>query len=470
MSLRARVIASIAAVLLASIWLGALFAGYQTHRALGDELSAGLFGARQTVRSALEDLPRSDHPARDLKQLVSDFDGDRHVTATLIDGEGRPAAASIPPERPLAAPSWFKAWVGARVAPVLVPIPPSASGPTSGYRAVELRPNADLDVGAAWREFSGVGAILITAVLLGLVAVSLVIKAALRPLEVLSGEFVHVGAGDYRGRVAAGGPAELRGLQRGFNAMVAQLAVMAERNRLLGDQLITLQEEERAEVARDLHDEIGAHLFALNMDARMIAEAGEHDPAIVDLARSVQTSVGHMQRHVRDLLGRLRPMQVIELGLETALRDLIRDWSARRPEIAFHLAMHPAGGPAADQHAEVIYRVVQEALSNAVRHGQATEIMIEVRAQDEEIQVMIDDDGRAAEPAPASKGFGLIGMRERVAGCGGRLTFGPHRGGAQRERPGLERPGWDRAGWRVHARLPYTPSAADARRSPEAAA
>jgi two-component system, NarL family, sensor histidine kinase UhpB len=453
MSLRARVIASMAAVLLTSIWLGALFAGYQARRSLHEELAAGLTGARQTVVSAFEDLPRSDHPDRDLKQLIAAFDGDRHVTAVLIDRTGRSVASSRTPERPAPAPGWFKAWLGAPPAAVELPVP----RPVAGYRAIELRPVADLDIGAAWREFSGVVLILVLAIVLGLIAVSLVIKAALRPLEALSGEFVHVGAGDYRSRVAADGPAELQGLQRGFNAMVAQLAAMAERNRLLGDQLTTLQEEERVEIARDLHDEIGAHLFAVNMDAKMIAKTGEHDPAIVELAGSVQTAVGHMQRHVRDLLLRLRPTRVIELGLETALRDLIRHWSARRPEIAFQLRMDAGGEPRSDQVAEVIYRVVQEAVSNAVRHSEPTRIEVDVRPEDDDVRVEIDDDGRPLA-SDAAAGLGLIGMRERVAGCGGRLTFGPRKPGP---------------GWQVAAQLPRalpTPRAASRHdRVPEAA-
>ena len=435
MSLRARVIAAIAAVLLISVWLGALFAGYEARRSLQDELSAGLAGARQTVSGAFEDLPRSNHQDRDLHQLVAAFDGDRHVSAALIDAEGQVVARSVIALRRAVAPGWFKAWLGPAPAPVDIATPPSVHG----YRAIRLQPTADPDVGTTLREFAGVVLILLGAVALSLLAVALVIKTALRPLEALSGEVVHVGAGDYQSRVAAHGPAELRGLQRGFNAMVAQLAAMAERNRALGDQLATLQEEERAEVARDLHDEIGAHLFAVNMDAKMIAKAGERDPAIVELAGSVQTAVGHMQRHVRDLLMQLRPTRIIELGLETALRDLVRHWSARRPEIGFHLHMEGAAEPGSDQTAEVIYRVAQEALSNAVRHGHPTNLNIEVQGEDREITVVITDDGRAHGAASGDGGFGLIGMRERVAGCGGHLSFGPRR---------------DSPGWRVSARLP----------------
>jgi len=193
------------------------------------------------------------------------------------------------------------------------------------------------------------------------------------------------------------------------------------------------------------------------MDAKMIAKTGEHDPAIVELAGSVQTAVGHMQRHVRDLLLRLRPTRVIELGLETALRDLIRHWSARRPEIAFQLRMDAGGEPRSDQVAEVIYRVVQEAVSNAVRHSEPTRIEVDVRPEDDDVRVEIDDDGRPLA-SDAAAGLGLIGMRERVAGCGGRLTFGPRKPGP---------------GWQVAAQLPRalpTPRAASRHdRVPEAA-
>ena len=119
MSLRARVVTLIAAVLAVSMAMGVAAAGYQARQALSAELSAGLGGARQTVASAFEDLPHSDHPGRDLRQLVATFDGNRHVRATLLDAEGR-AGAGLPHLRRPAAGR-----------PALVR-PPAGRGPAAG--------------------------------------------------------------------------------------------------------------------------------------------------------------------------------------------------------------------------------------------------------------------------------------------------------------------------------------------------
>jgi two-component system sensor histidine kinase UhpB len=424
MSLRARVVSLIAAVLLIAMTLGVGVAGYQARHALADELDAGLGGARQTVASAFEDLPKSDHPARDLRQLVATFDGNRHVRASLIGPDGKVALASNAQAVGDPAPPWFGRLLGSSPPPQQIAVPRA----DAGFREIRLTPTAQIDVAAAWREFVGIAAVLSGSAALGLVLVYLVISAAFRPLRALAGQFERVGAGDYSGRVAEAGPTELLGLQRGFNRMAAELAATTERNRLLGDQLLTIQEEERADIARDLHDDIGPHLFAVNMDAEMIAQLGDlgrHD-AVPEHVRAIQAAVAHMQRQVRDLLSRLRPARMTELGLNAAIRDLVRFWSQRRPDIAFHLSLLQDEAELPEPAKDVVYRVVQEAANNAVRHGDPHAIRIALTLEPgRTLSVRIADDGVGRAAPQAVGGFGLVGMSERVASVGGTLTFGP---------------------------------------------
>ena len=426
MPLRLRVVILIGLVLFASMALGALVAGYQVRRALSAELAAGLSGARQTVASAFEDLPQSDHPARDLRQLVATFDGNRHVRATLVGPVGRTVWISRFDTPSASPPQWFSRLLRVTPAAMTLEVP----GASAGHARLVLTATPDLDVRAAWNEFLALMAVLVSTAAAGLLLVYLVIGAAFRPLTLLALQFKRIGAGDYSSRVDETGPPELLHLQRGFNHMAAELAATTARNRLLTDQLATLQEEERADIARDLHDEIGPHLFAVNLDAEMIAqlsESGRH-AAIPERAREIQSGVRHMQRQVRDLLGRLRPTQVTEFGLNAAIEDLVQFWATRRPDIAFDLALTQDEIPEAV--AEVVYRIVQEAANNAVRHGQPASIRIRVEREGEErLFVSVDDDGaRAGSPAPLASeggGLGLIGMRERVEAGGGSLIYGP---------------------------------------------
>jgi two-component system, NarL family, sensor histidine kinase UhpB len=429
MSLRARIIMLVAASLLLSVLLGGFVAGYEARRALSAELAAAMRGAELTVDSSLEDLPQSDHPARDLRQLVATFDGNRHVSARLIQNDGRPERVSQTEAVDQPAPAWFVRLLGPPPRPIQVDLPPAATG----YRAITLTPTAEIDVSVAWREFIEIVTVLMACAAIGLGLVFLVISAALRPLRTLAAQFARIGAGDYSGRVPERGPSELLGLQRGFNRMALELAATTERNRQLGDQLLTIQEEERADIARDLHDDIGPHLFAVNMDAQMIAQlsdAGRPD-AIREQVRSIQAAVRHMQRQVREVLERLRPAPITELGLNAAIQDLVAFWTVRRPEIAFNLVLLEDESRIAAATKDVVYRVVQEAANNAVRHGDPAAIWIALEISEADVlRVSVTDNGAGRGASASGTGLGLIGMRERVSALGGCLSFGPNAGGA----------------------------------------
>jgi two-component system sensor histidine kinase UhpB len=439
MPLRLRVILLIALVLLSSMTLGAVVAGVQARRVLNAELKAGLIGAQQTVASAYEDLPQSEHPARDLRQLVATFDGNRHVQASLIAPDGHVAVTSRTEEVGRAPPAWFARLLRLDSSAIALPVPATRAG--AGM--LVLSPTPALDVRAAWSEFLALVGGLVSMAAAGLLMVYLVIGAAFRPLTTLAQQFHQIGAGDYTGRVAENGAPELRHLQRGFNHMAAQLAASTARNDLLTEQLARLQEEERADIARDLHDEIGPHLFAVNLDAGMIAQL--HDSgayaAIPDRVRDIQGAVRHMQKQVRELLGRLRPTQVTEFGLNVAIDDLVRFWAGRQSAIGFDVALPQGDIPGA--MAEVAYRIVQESVNNAVRHGQPRRIAITITRDDREgLSVTVKDDGSpiadiADKARSPGSGLGLVGMRERVEAGGGTLSYGPDDGG----------------GWRVAARL-----------------
>jgi two-component system sensor histidine kinase UhpB len=271
----------------------------------------------------------------------------------------------------------------------------------------------------------------------------------LRPLKDLSDSFVLIGSGDYRARVRERGPPELSHLARGFNSMAGRLAAMETRNRALEEQLLTLQDEERADLARDLHDEIGPYLFAVNVDAAMVGQLAQ-DKRLAEIPErlsSIQAAVGHMQSHVRDILGRLRPTRAVELGLNAAIDDMVAFWRERHGDIAFDVRLLEDESLVDEAQKETIYRVVQESLNNAVRHGRPNRIEVAISpGVSGEVIARVSDNGAAkaksADPArPDQSGFGLIGMRERVAASGGSLSI-------DRGDPG--------GGWSVIAHLPLT--------------
>jgi two-component system sensor histidine kinase UhpB len=453
MSLRARVVLSIALVFLVGMGGGAGLAGWHARRSIDQELRAGLAGGEQTVRRALDGLARSDHPAADLTQLIATFDGDRHVRAMLLSDRGVVVAASAPFHAGGRAPAWFEQLMRADRPPIRIIVPAGLAG----LGAVVLQSAPASDVADVWLEFSDVAGSLAVVCVIGFALIYLTIGRALRPLKDMSDSFVLIGSGDYRARVRERGPPELAQLASGFNSMAGRLSTMETRNRTLEEQLLTLQDEERADLARDLHDEIGPYLFAVNVDAAMVSQLlrDERPEEVPDRLTSIQAAVGHMQSHVRDILGRLRPTRAVELGLNAAIGDMVAFWRARHREIAFDVRLLEDESLVDEARKETIYRVVQESVNNALRHGGPSRIDVAVSFDTEGgIIVRVSDNGTAkAEmdaPRADQSGFGLIGMRERVAASGGTLSI-------DRENPD---------GWTVMARLP---AAADASRQEAAA-
>ncbi len=441
MSLRIRVVCLIGVVLLLSMALGTFVAAVQTRAVLRAELGSGLSGAQQTVRSAYEDLPKSDHQGRDLHQLVATFDGNRHVQAALLNADGRSIQISRGAASFARSPPWFQRLLGSAPSAVALHVPEGVRG----YSAIVLSPTAAIDVGDAWAQFSGVAAVMVFSAAVGLSLVYFVIGAAFQPLVGLADGFERIGTGDFSGRLEEKGPPELLRLQQGFNRMAGQLAGTTDRNRQLTDQLLTIQDEERADIARDLHDEIGPHLFAVNMDAEMIIQlqdAGRHD-AVTGQVRAIQKGVAHMQRQVRELLGRLRPARVTEFGLNAAIEELAAFWASRRPDITFEIDLVAEEDLLTETLKEAAYRIVQEASNNAVRHAKPRSIQVRLEMQNgRDLAVTVFDDGAEGSNRPDGGGLGLVGMRERVSALGGSLLFGRTVGGV---------------GWRVVARLPMRP-------------
>ncbi|MFI4935798.1 MAG: histidine kinase [Caulobacterales bacterium] len=439
MSLRFRIVAAIALVLVLGSVLGLALAGWHARQWLREELTSAQASGELAVTRDFAGLAHADRPARELRDLIATFDGNRHLQALLVGPGGQVLAASRPAPA-TSPPAWFAAILREEIAPVRL------AAPTPGGLSVELRPIYADDMAAVWAEFVDLDLVLAISCLGGAALVFVVVGRALRPLQSVGEVLPRIGAGDYGAQAPEQGPPELVRLGRGVNEMAGRLAAMRAHNRALEEQILTLQDEERADIARDLHDEIGPQLFAANVDATMAAgliAAGRAEPALTQI-RSIQTAIAHMQRLVRDILGRLRPTRLVELGLSAAILDLTEFWRARRPEVRFetHLPTDEAG--ISESLQETVYRLAQESLSNAVRHGAPTLISVTVARTLAELRVEVINDGAPAG-AGGARGYGLTGMAERVAEAGGRLDAGPAASG----------------GWRVAAVMPLAADAAD---------
>ncbi len=187
----------------------------------------------------------------------------------------------------------------------------------------------------------------------------------------------------------------------------------------LADQRV---EEERRLIAHELHDEFGQSVTAIRSLALAIAaQGGSRDPATGEAARLISDEAARLYDAMHSLIPRLAPLSLDAVGLSATIENLVRDWQRRHPSIAIDVKQRlPADlGPNVTL---AIYRVVQEGLTNALRHARPTQVDISVEADAQRIRVSVADDGvgLAADWARPSH-YGLRGLADRVTQLGGTL-------------------------------------------------
>lgn len=190
-------------------------------------------------------------------------------------------------------------------------------------------------------------------------------------------------------------------------------------------QLATAQEDERRRVARELHDSVGQLLSVLILGIRAARDAGPIPPPALARLEEVQRIADELVRETHDLAVRLRPTALDDFGLAAALQNHLEEWSSRSGiEAHFHRAGldSPRFAPEIET---ALFRIVQEATTNILKHARARLVTVLVAKQDGHAVVVVEDDGVGFDPeaALASAGLGLLGMRERLASLGGELLL-----------------------------------------------
>ncbi len=214
-------------------------------------------------------------------------------------------------------------------------------------------------------------------------------------------------------------------------AAEAALALALEENRRLAQEHVRIQEAERKHLARELHDQLGQYLNAIKLDAVSIVEADALDAtAVRRAARAVIASVDHVYGAVSDMIRRLRPVGLDELGLAAAIEHCVDQWRVRLPRTTFALSVNGEFEDLPEPLALTAYRLVQEGLTNVYRHADAGQVDIRLAREPPAtlsspavVLLSIADDGRGMLPGQRTTGFGLSGMRERVEMAGGSLAL-----------------------------------------------
>jgi len=283
-----------------------------------------------------------------------------------------------------------------------------------------ITPDPSFELREIWDDTSGLLAIVSLFGLSVLLFVYWTVRATFKPVKQIIHGLNQIERGEYQSRLPGFGQVELSEISDKFNSMASTLEQSIRNNHRLTQQIIHLQEEERKKLARDLHDEIGQYLTAVHVDASALVAAKKLSSAR-ESAQAIAQITRQMMVTIQDILSRLRPRVLDELGLSLALAELIHHWRDRNRgimvvnQISNHLSQP-------DEALSVtVYRILQECLTNISKHAAATRVTIEVKETDNGLYLMVEDDGRGFDPQLQTRGYGLAGMQERVEGLMGRM-------------------------------------------------
>jgi signal transduction histidine kinase len=189
-------------------------------------------------------------------------------------------------------------------------------------------------------------------------------------------------------------------------------------------RLITVQEEERRRIARDIHDHVGQQLTALRINLASLASQAADHPAIAEQTERLQQLAEELDRSIDFLTWQLRPATLDHLGLAAALQDLVAGWS-QRFGVGVDFDCYGVDGLRLSSDAEThLYRITQEALHNIAKHAGASNVCVSLVRSDHQLALAIEDDGNGFEVEAVlarhtSRQLGLLSMRERARLLGG---------------------------------------------------
>src|SRR6202034_4279348 len=256
----------------------------------------------------------------------------------------------------------------------------------------------------------------------------------LHPLQTVIKGLQRMEQGDYEARLPILTGKEGRLMSLAFNrtaqavadSAAAQKVASEARQRLQENRELTKMiqshiEEERRSIARELHDELGQSITAIkSIGLSILQRPDRHDERVSEAARLIVDTAGHMYDAVHEMIPRLRPFALDSFGLGDALSDLASEWRTRHPGLELRLHIDAALPELDDAVTTCAYRIVQEALINALRHAAASRILVSVTAEAGELVVRIDDNGVGLSSGWEQPGhYGIRGMRERAAVLGG---------------------------------------------------
>jgi len=417
---------------LGGLWLS------NTRDSIHEEIEAGTRVCEQWLNVLTGEM-RSAPSASAGARLLADIRAVGRIRANaleVIDGAGQRVYLSPQPtyKAGRASPAWF-----ARITePVFAPRRISA-----GNLTLIITPDSSRSGLDAWDSLSAMTAWACALLATLFIAARWALNRALHPLDQIKAALEHTGEGRFDTRLPVYASRDLNRLSTAFNGMADRLNeavndnVRLDSERELARLLQARLEAERRGIARELHDELAQGITAVRALSGAIVQRTTDQPALHGHAQSIIAVTNQIQEGIRSILQRLRPTgDNAHSDLEQALQHYLETWQQHYPELALHADIRTGTLQIDDELAVTVLRIIQEGLTNVVRHAAAAQVQLTLHTLQQDdgdwLELTLTDNGRGLSDQASGNagcGFGLTGMRERVDALHGELSVAGVAGG-----------------------------------------
>lgn len=423
LSLRTRLLLPLGLMFMAALLAATISLQIFASAQLVEETEPAARSARAVAAALNGALQTSANPQATLDAFVQSLGASEAIRFRRLGSEHDTPHPRV--QTPLGAvPDWFVRLLGIPEFKAVFPV--TIEGRQVGD--VVFAPDMTADLQEKWIGFlaiacSGVALMLLTAVIAHFTA-----RSTLRPLQNLGDGLTRMRAGNYEQAIAPAGPPEIRKSVQEANALASTLHQLSQDNRKLLRRIVSLQDDERQDMARELHDELGPLLFGIRANAVALLESISPDEAASkNAAESILQSVETLQQVNRRILDGLRPLYIEELGLEKSIQTILQGAKTQAPGLKVTSQIDARLNEIEGLLSQTVYRVIQEAVTNVLRHARASSMHVTAAVDAREVVVEISDDG-IGFPADRRFGRGLTGMQERARALSGTLELLRHSG------------------------------------------
>jgi len=417
MSLRDQISLRILLISLFILILGGTIAIWQARNAVSNEVDSSIKLALQLIKMTVGTTKSNE---TDWIHGLSTLEQTRHLKIQLKKPSGSIVNITRKPltKQQDLPPSWFVKLVVSHYPEAEYQISTS----DNNFMSLIIQAKPMDEITEVWHETIAFFSSILLLVLLTFLSVHLLFNKTLQAIQTIVDNLKAVEEGEYDKKLSDFSTQEYGSIAKAINHMSDVLAYTQKQNQALTQHSLQIQEEERQHLSQELHDEFAQSLTAIKV---MAVTAGHENSDSKKLTSSIIEICDHLMTVLRSMMKQLHPLMLTELGLKATLEDLLNHWESRTPSTTFELQVDDAVDKINKTTIIQIFRVIQESLTNILRHACASQVTINlhIKTKPRVLLVLINDDGQGCDLNKVSSGFGLQGMAERIKLLGGEFTL-----------------------------------------------